>query len=198
MALPARSLVLPLIVLAIGIVLAGTAGWVALGPRANNATAVATSAIGGPFRLTTGDGRNVTEADYKGEPTLLFFGYTHCPDVCPTTLFEMSELLRKLGEKAPVHALFVTVDPERDSPAVMRDYVSSFDKRIEGLSGDPAAIGAMLKAYRVYSRKVPGEGADYSMDHSAVVYLMNKNMQFVNALNLDDPERAAKEIRALL
>jgi len=152
------------------------------------------SLIGGRFHLTDQEGRAVSDEDFFGEPTLVFFGYTHCPDVCPTTLFEISEILRKLkpGEKA--RGLFITVDPERDTPALMKDYLSSFDNRIVGLSGDRPSIDAAMKAYRVYARKVPGEGGDYTMDHSALVYLMDKQMRFVNALNLGDPDKAAREI----
>jgi protein SCO1/2 len=157
--------------------------------------APAPSAIGGPFNLVDSNGRRVTADDFKGQPTLIFFGYTHCPDVCPTTLFEISEILRKMkpGEKA--RAVFVTVDPERDTAAVLKDYISSFDDRIVGLTGDRAALDPMLKEYRVYARKVPGVGEDYTMDHSAIVYLMDKQMRFVNALNLADPDKAAKEIQ---
>ena len=185
-------LLLPVLLLAIGIVLLGATAWVTLVSQEPGAPAA--SAIGGPFRLTSQDGKPVTEADFKGAPTLLFFGYTHCPDVCPTTLFEISEILRKLGDDKKVRALFVTVDPERDTPTVMKDYVGSFDKRIVGLTGDRPSIDAMLKTYRVYSKKVAGSSDDYSMDHSAIVYLMDKQMRFVNALNLAQPEQAAKEI----
>ena len=189
--LPPR-LLMPVLLLAIGIVLLGATTWVTL--VSQEPSAPAASAIGGPFRLTSQDGKPVTEADFKGKPTLLFFGYTHCPDICPTTLFEISEILRGIGEDKKVTALFVTVDPERDTPAVMKDYVGSFDKRIVGLTGDRASIDSMLKTYRVYSKKVAGSGDDYSMDHSAIVYLMDKQMRFVNALNLGQPEQAAKEI----
>ena len=128
---------------------------------------------------------------------LVYFGYTHCPDVCPTTLNDMSALLNALGQSEPVAALFVTVDPERDTPAVLKDYLSSFDPRITGLTGDPAAVAAAERAYRVYAKRVPGPtAADYSMDHTALIYLMNKDGQFVNALNLEQaPEAAAAEFR---
>jgi protein SCO1/2 len=191
-----RRLLLPMLVLAVGVVLAAGAGWITFADRGTDAPAP--SAIGGPFRLTTMDGKPISDADFKGEPTLLFFGYTHCPDVCPTTLFEMSEILRKLGPDKKVNALFVTVDPERDTPAVMKDYLSSFDKRIVGLTGDRAPLNVMLKEYRVYSKKVPGDGDDYSMDHSSIVYLMDKQMRFVNALNTAEPEKAQAQIAKYL
>jgi protein SCO1/2 len=192
MSKPAPRFLLPAILLGIGVVLLAVTAWVTVFDR--EPAAPAASAIGGPFRLVSQDGKPVTEADFKGAPTLLFFGYTHCPDVCPTTLFEISEILKKVGESKKVAAVFVTVDPERDTPEVMKEYVSNFDKRILGLTGDRASVDAMLKAYRVYSKKVPGTGDDYSMDHSAIVYLMDKQMRFVNALNLQQPEVAVREI----
>ena len=144
--------------------------------------------IGGPFALTAQNGATVTQASLSGKPTLLFFGYTHCPDVCPTTLFQLSELLRAMGPSAAVNAAMITVDPERDTAAVMAEYMSSFDPRILGLTGDRAATDAVLKEYRVYAKKVPGKDGDYSMDHSALVYLMDKRGAFVSAFNLDRPE----------
>ena len=115
----------------------------------------------------------------------MFFGFTHCPDVCPTTLFEVSEILRTLGPDADrVRAVFITVDPERDTPEVMKDYLSSFDSRLSGLTGDPAAVAAVAKAYRVYFKKVPLDQGGYTMDHTAIVYLMDKNGRFVSPFNL--------------
>ncbi len=113
-------------------------------------------AIGGPFKLVDQNGATVTDADIKGRPFLVFFGYTHCPDICPATLFEVSEVMRALGKDADrTGALFITVDPERDTPAVMKDYLSSFDPHLRGATGDRAAIDAAEKAYRVYAKKVP-------------------------------------------
>jgi protein SCO1/2 len=155
------------------------------------------AAIGGPFQLLDQDAKPVSEQDFKGKPLLVFFGFVHCPDICPTTLFEMSEVLRKLGPDADrVNALFITVDPERDTPAVLKDYLSSFEPQIRGLTGDPAAIAAVEKTYRVYARKVPLDGGDYTMDHSAVMYLMNKEGKFVAPFNLKrPPEAAAADLR---
>lgn len=160
--------------------------------------APAASLIGGPFKLASGDGRTVTDADMKGEPFLVFFGYTHCPDVCPATLAEISDVLAKLPGK-PVKALFITVDPERDTASVMKDYLSSFDPRIEGLTGDRAAIDQVERAYRVYARKAPQANGDYTMDHSAIVYLMDSQGRFVEAFNLErKPEESAKELATYL
>lgn len=150
------------------------------------------AAIGGPFKLVDQNGQIVTDEDLKGRPFLVFFGFTHCPDVCPTTLFEVSEILRALGPDADrTRALFITVDPERDTPAVMKDYLSSFDPHLSGLTGNAAEIAAVAKAYRVYFKKVPLEQGGYTMDHTAIVYLMDKDARFVSPFNLKRPSDAA-------
>lgn len=155
------------------------------------------SAIGGPFKLVGDNGQPITDQDMRGKPWLVFFGYTHCPDVCPTTLFEMSEVMKALGKDADkVSGLFITVDPERDTPAVMKDYLSNFDPHLQGATGDLKSIEAVEKEFRVYAKKVPTENGDYSMDHSAVVYLMNKQGRFVAPFNLKrKPQAAAAELR---
>ena len=191
---PSPRILLPALVLVFGLALVSVAAWLTFsGPGAPPP-----SAIGAPFRLTGADGKTISEADLKGKPTVMFFGYTNCPDVCPTTLFEVSELFRKLGEGAKVQGVFVSVDPERDTPEILKDYLGSFDKRIIGLSGERAALEPMLKAYRVYARKNPGANGEYSMDHSAIVYLMDKQMRFIGPLNLGDDDVALKEIRKWL
>jgi|ERR1700674_1341658 len=168
--------------------------------REPGAIATTASAIGGPFRLIDQNGRSVSDQDFKGHPFLVFFGYTHCPDVCPTTLFEVSEIFGKLGPDAErVAALFVTVDPERDTADKLKDYLSSFDPRLTGLTGDPAAIAVIAKEYRVYLKKVPTENGDYVMDHTALVYLMDKEGRFVAPFNLKRrPEDAAADLRRYL
>jgi protein SCO1/2 len=158
------------------------------------------SAVGGPFRLTDHNSRPITDQDLKGRPFLVFFGFTHCPDVCPTTLFEVSEVLRALGpEGKDVRALFVTVDPERDTPEKLKDYLSSFDPRVVGVTGDAAAITAVEKAYRVYAKKVQLDGGGYTMDHTAIVYLMDKEGRFVAPFNMKRrPQEAAADLRRYL
>ena len=157
----------------------------------------AIAGIGGPFHLEDQNGKPVSDEDMKGRPFLVFFGFTHCPDICPTTLFDISEVMRRLGEDADrTGALFITVDPDRDTPAKLKDYLSDFDPHLRGLTGDPAAINAAIKAYRVYAKKIPLEGDDYTMDHTAVVYLMDKDGHFVAPFNLKrTPEAAAAELR---
>jgi len=158
------------------------------------------SSVGGPFRLLDHNGRLVTDANFKGHPFLVFFGFTHCPDICPTALFEMSEVLKRLGPDADkTAALFISVDPERDTPEKLKDYVSSFHPRVIGLTGTPAEIEAVTKAYRAYAKKVPLEGGDYTMDHSAIVYLMDKEGRFVAPFNLKrSAEQAAADLKRRL
>ncbi len=162
------------------------------GPSAPSA-----SAIGGPFELIDQDGKPISDQDFKGKPFLVFFGYTHCPDVCPATLFDVSEVIRALGPDASrTGALYVTVDPQRDTATVMKDYLSSFDPHLRGATGDPAKVAEAEKAYRVYSKKVPTEGGDYTMDHTALVYLMDKQGRFVAPFSLKRrPEESAAELR---
>jgi protein SCO1/2 len=155
------------------------------------------AAIGGPFRLTDQDGRIVTEEDFKGRPSLVFFGFTHCPDVCPTTLFDISQIMRALGPDADrTRAVFITVDPERDTQPVLKDYLSSFDPHVSGLTGDLPSITAVAKEYRAYFKKVALDGGDYTMDHTAITYLMDKEGRFVSPFNLRrTTEEAAADLR---
>jgi protein SCO1 len=166
-----------------------------LGPRTS------ASAVGGPFTLTDQDGKQITAADLKGKPFLVFFGYTHCPDVCPTTLFDISEVMRALGPDADrTEALFISVDADRDTPAVLKDYLSSFDPHVRGATGNQGELDKVEKGYRVYAKKVPtGKDGDYSMDHSAIVYLMDKDGHFVAPFRLDrKPQASAAELRKYL
>ena len=158
------------------------------------------SAVGGQFKLVDQNDKPITDQDMKGHPFLVFFGFTHCPDVCPSTLFDVSEVFRALGPQAKdVRALFITVDPERDTPAVLKDYLSSFDPRVIGVTGDANAIAAAEKAYRVYAKKVPLDGGGYTMDHTAIVYLMNKDGRFVTPFNLKRrPQEAAEDLKRYL
>jgi protein SCO1 len=160
----------------------------------------APAAIGGPFQLTDQVGQTVTEQNLKGKPTLIFFGFTHCPDVCPTSLFEISEVLKAMGKDADrVNALFVSVDPERDTAAAMKDYLSSFDPHLKGLTGNPEAVAKVLSAYRVYSKKVPLKDGDYTMDHTALVYLLDRDGRLVSPFNLKrTPAEAATDLKRYL
>ncbi len=164
----------------------------------NAATLVgAPSTVGGPFRLTDQNGKTITDQDFKGKPFLVFFGFTHCPEICPTALSDMSDIFNKLGPDADkVNALFITVDPERDTPEKLKDYLSSFNPRLIGVGGDAPALAAVAKAYRVYYKKVPLKDGDYTMDHTAIVYLMDKNGAFVAPFSLKRrPEESAADLR---
>ena len=131
--------------------------------------------VGGPFSLVNTDGKSVTDRDFRGKLMLVFFGYTHCPDVCPTELQTMSAVMDKLGPEAgKVAPIFISVDPKRDTPEALSSYMKNFDSRIAGLTGNQNEIADVAKAYRVYYRKAgDGGGGDYTVDHSAFVYLMD-------------------------
>jgi len=158
------------------------------------------AAIGGPFEMVDGNGETVTEKTFAGKPTLMFFGFTFCPDVCPTTLAELQGWMEALGEDADkLNYAFVTVDPERDTPEVMRDYVWAFDKRITPLTGTREQVDEIIKAYRVYAKRVPLDDGDYTMDHSAAVYLMDADNKFVGTIAYGEAEEnALKKLRRLI
>lgn len=157
--------------------------------------------IGGDFSLVDQTGKPFTQADLLGHPTLLFFGYTFCPDVCPTTLLEAEGWMKELGPEAAdrLKVVFVTVDPERDTPEKLKDYLASFDPRFVGLSGPRPEIDRILKAYRVFARKVEGKGGDYTMDHTAAVYLLDPQARFVGIINFqEETAKAMTKIRRLM
>ena len=158
-------------------VLVGAAGWVGW-----DAMQGRQPAIGGPFTLVDQNGRTVTNEMLKGKPTLIYFGYTFCPDVCPTSLLLMETAIEKLGPDAAkkVNLVFITIDPERDTQKLIKDYVGNFGPTFIGLTGTPEQVAAAGRAYRVYYQKVPGkDGAPYLMDHSSIVYVLDRNGRFV-------------------
>ncbi len=147
------------------------------------------SSIGGPFALVDGDRKPVTDQDFRGKFMLVYFGYSFCPDVCPTTLNEVADAMDKLGPTAArVQPIFITVDPKRDTPDVMKLYTANFSPRLLGLTGTPDQIAKVAKEYRVYyaeHRTGPGPN-DYSMDHSSILYLMGPDGQFIEPIPADD------------
>jgi protein SCO1 len=154
--------------------------------------------VGGPFQLTDQDGNTVTDQTYQGKLKLIYFGFTFCPDACPTALGVMSAALDKLDVAAErVVPMLITVDPERDTPAVLKDYVSNFHPRMVGLTGTPEQIAQVAKAYRVYYQKVPGSAPDeYLMDHMLLIYLMDGDNKFVDSFGPNEtPDQIADEIR---
>ena len=168
-------------------------------PRGAAGTLLA-SAIGGPFRLVDQDGKTVTDADLKGKWSLVYFGYTHCPDACPTALNDIAIALDELGPKrSAVRPVFITVDPERDTPEVLKAYVTAFDAPILALTGTPEEVAQAAKGYRVFYAKHPEAGGDYSMDHSSVIYVMDPEGRFTASFtHQSSPEELAERLKRLL
>ncbi len=153
--------------------------------------------IGGPFSLSDPSGKRVTDRDFRGKLMLVFFGYTHCPDVCPTELQNMAEVIGKLGPDAQqVAPIFVSVDPARDTPEALSSYVGNFSPSITGLTGTQDEVASAAKAYRVFFRKADGNQDNYSVDHSAFVYLMDRNGNYITHFMFNTPaETVVKEIK---
>ena len=148
--------------------------------------------VGGPFTLVGTDARSFSSTQLKGKPFAIFFGFTHCPDVCPTTLARLAKLRRALGKGDDSFAiLFVSVDPERDTPAEMGRYAALFGSPIVALTGTEAAIAQVKQSYGIYSAKVPQAGADYSVDHTATIFLMDAGGEFVATITPDEGDPAA-------
>jgi protein SCO1/2 len=168
-------------------------------PRGAAGTLLA-SAIGGPFRLVDQDGKTVTDADLKGKWSLVYFGYTHCPDACPTALNDIAIALDELGPKrGAVRPVFITVDPERDTPEVLKAYLTAFDAPIMALTGTPEEVAQAAKGYRVYYAKHPEASGDYSMDHSSVIYVMDPEGRFTASFtHQSTPEEIAERLKKLL
>lgn len=158
------------------------------------------AAIGGPFELTSHQGETFDNARLAGKPYLVFFGFTHCPDICPTTLFELTDLMAQLGPAADrLTTLFITVDPERDTRELLASYMTAFDDRIVALRGDQAQTDAAVKAFAGYYRKVPIEGGSYTMDHTAGVILMDAEGQFAGTLDMHESrETVLAKLRRLI
>jgi cytochrome oxidase Cu insertion factor (SCO1/SenC/PrrC family) len=160
------------------------------------------SLVGGPFALEDGNGRQVSDRDFRGKYMLVYFGYTYCPDVCPTTLSDVADALDRLGAKADrLQPIFITVDPKRDTTAVMKQYTASFSPRLIGLTGSQEQIADVAREYRVYyaeHRTGPGPN-DYAMDHSSVLYLMGPDGKFVAPIQADeDGAQIAADLNRLM
>lgn len=156
--------------------------------------------IGGPFSLVRADtSEAVTEADFADKPKAIFFGFTYCPDVCPTTLFELSTYLDELGPLADnFYTLMVTVDPQRDTPEFLNEYVGAFHDDIIGLTGTPENIDDVVANYRVYARRVDLDDDDYTMDHTASIFLMNADNELVGTIAYQEsPETALAKLERL-
>ena len=157
--------------------------------------------IGGPFDLVTQDGGRLGSETLKGTPFAVFFGFTYCPDVCPTTMLGLSNLLKTLGADADrMRYFFISVDTERDTPELLKGYVPNFGPTFIGLTGTPQQVADVARAYRVYYQKVPGkDGGPYLMDHSSIVYLLDRNGRFVTHFTHDaKAEQIANTVGRLL
>ncbi len=156
--------------------------------------------IGGKFSLTNQDGLPVTDETYKGKPTLTFFGFTHCPEVCPTTLYDLSAQLKELGNEADkLNVIFVTVDPERDTQASLKDYLKAFDPHLTALTGTHSQIDTIVKAFHVYAKKIPLDGGGYTMDHTASIFAADRQGRVVMLMGYQEaPEMVRAKLRRLL
>ncbi|WP_457089172.1 SCO family protein [Microvirga sp. P5_D2] len=192
-----RSLILPLAVFLAGLSVLIVTFILLLQPQQQqNAGRVP---IGGPFRLTSHEGKPFTDSDLKGKPFAVFFGFTHCPEVCPTTLYDLTQDLESLGKDSDkMRVAFITVDPAQDTPELMKTYLSSFDPRIVGLTGTDDEIAAVAKEYKIYYRKVPTDSG-YTMDHSATIFLMDSKGDFYGTSNFQETaEIRRKKLQQLI
>ena len=189
---------LPLVLLPIALILALGLGFILWHasdglPGLGRVVSEGTPSIGGPFTLTDQDGKRVDEAQFRGKLMLVNFGYSFCPDVCPTALLDMSQAMEALGSDAEkVQPIFITVDPERDTPPEIKKFLSNFDPRLIGLTGSAQEIAAAAKAYRVFYARAKGAERDYLMDHSALIYLMDRNGKYLShfSVNTRGPDMA--------
>ncbi|MBN9136968.1 SCO family protein [Phyllobacterium sp.] len=156
--------------------------------------------LGVPFSLIDQNGAPITEAAFQGHPTVLFFGFTHCPEVCPTTLFEMAGWLKALGDEGKdLRVFFISVDPERDTPEVMKGYTAALTDRITGITGDPKEVEKVIKGWKIYARKVPTENGDYTMDHTASVMLLDRDARLKSTIDYKETtDVALKKLRLLI
>lgn len=185
------------------LVLGGVLGWLTL-TLTENKEQVAAAPFGVPFTLVDQNGQTITEQAFRGKPTALFFGFTHCPEVCPTTLFELDGWLKAVDPAGDrLKAYFVSVDPERDTPEILGQYISNVTKRVIGISGSPDKIAEVIKGYRVYAKKVPIDekdpNGDYTMDHTASVFLLDAGGRFSGTISYgEDTEVAKKKLENLM
>lgn len=185
------------------VVLASVLGWLTM-KMTESKQQMTEGPYGVPFQLVAQNGQPITEKAFQGKPSALFFGFTHCPEVCPTTLFELSGWMKTVdpdGKK--MQAYFITVDPERDSPELLGQYISNVSDRITGISGDPAKVAEVIKGFRVYAKKIPVDekdpNGDYTMDHTASVFLLDAKGRFSGTIAYgENPDIAVKKIENLI
>lgn len=194
-----RTAIVAGLLVAVALAVAGVAAVVLQG-MPDRPSAAAPVQIGGSFELVSQTGEPFSSRSLAGTPFAIFFGFTHCPEICPTTLYEISESLKQLGsESDSLKVLFVTVDPERDTPEFLSAYLGNFDPRIVGLTGAPERIEEVAKLYRVYYRKVPTGDGGYTMDHTAITYLMGRDGLYVDHIGYGaSPEERLRKLRRLI
>ena len=156
--------------------------------------------VGAPFQLTDHNGLPITERVMAGQPTAIFFGFTHCPEVCPTTLQNLSAWSQQLGEKSDqLKILFVTVDPRRDTPQVLKAYINKFSKNITAITGNPNEVAQLVKAWHVYTKRIPLNSGDYTMDHTASIFLIRRDGTLQGTISYqDDTPTALKKLQLLI
>ena len=185
------------------VVMAGVLGWLTY-QVTQSKEQIAEAPFGVPFQLVDQNGQPITEQAFRGKPTALFFGFTHCPEVCPTTLFELDGWLKTVDPDAKgLQAYFVTVDPERDTPQILGQYIANVTDRVKGIAGDPAKIAEVIKGFRVYAKKIPLDEAkpdgDYTMDHTASVFLLDADGRFKGTIAYgENPDTAIKKLENLM
>lgn len=183
----------------IGIVILMLGGFGALSYQYFQGRTTAGQSFGAPFELVDQTGAPITEAAFRGQPTVVFFGFTHCPEICPTTLFELDGWLAQMGaEGEAIDAYFVSIDPERDTPEVLNAYVGNVSERITGITGDPEKVNAMARSFSIYVNKVPLDGGDYTMDHTASILMLDETGDFFGTIAYgENPDTALAKLRRL-
>lgn len=177
---------------------AGFLGW-QYTVRGTESSLTSALKLGTDFTLVDHNGDTITQAAFEGRPTMVFFGFTRCPEVCPTTLYEMAGWFEALGEQGKdLQAFFITVDPERDTPEIMKSYAEALTGRVTGITGDPDEIARVIAAWHVYAAKVPTDDGDYTMDHTASVFLIDENGAFKGTIAYgENPETAIAKLKRL-
>lgn len=184
------------------LVFAGLLGWLTF-QVTQSKEQIAEAPFGVPFQLIDQTGKPITEQAFRGKPTALFFGFTHCPEICPTTLFELNGWLEKVDpDGTRLQAYFVTVDPERDSPEMLNNYISNVTKRVIGIGGPPEKVAEVVKGFRVYAKKIPLDendpNGDYTMDHTASVFLLDAGGRFKGTISYgENPDVAVQKLENL-
>lgn len=181
------------------LLLVGFLGW-QYSVRGTDQSLTAGLKLGTDFTLVDHNGDPITQEAFAGRPTMVFFGFTHCPEVCPTTLYEMAGWFEALGDEGrDLQAFFISVDPERDTPEIMKNYAEAMTDRVTGITGDPDEIAKVIAAWHVYAAKIPTDDGDYTMDHTASVFLIDEDGAFKGTIAYgENPETAIAKLKRLV